>query len=466
MPGRTFSLALFLLVGLFALAACTPGNSAPSVTITSPADGAAVVEGNVFVLAASATDAEDGDLSDDVAWSSDLDGPLTPDASDEVQLSVGTHVLTASTTDSAGRIGTDSVTVDVTAGIATHVVTDGLALRLVAVDGAELVEIASASIPSEGLSSVHMIFNVVPHPSEPWLYAASANECSVGTVGCWGNARIDRFVVDGDTIEHDGAAFVYDATQTDVSCAQTDSGYGEAQVGTCAPNGMAFSSGATRFYVDDDDLDGIHVFDVAGDGDLTFVAEGGTTRAHGLALDPTDSYLYNGASVIDVTADVPSDVVASDRGNATTLVDRAGRTDLISTDLTRSVGLYDLADPLAPVEIAAYDLGADHQARDLAFGPSLDRIVTVGRNVVHSLSFAPDTFTLDDTYTAAEAFDIEYRGVALAGDGAHAVAAWFGWDADVPVGGIDLFTVAGDGTLDRIDRLDNDGGSRVVIALP
>lgn len=36
-------------------------------------------------------------------------------------------------------------------------------------------------------------------------------------------------------------------------------------------------------------------------GDLTFISEGGTTGAHGLTIDPTGTYLYNGNHVIEVT---------------------------------------------------------------------------------------------------------------------------------------------------------------------
>jgi hypothetical protein len=83
--------------------------AAPVVTITSPADGA-VSFFQTVTLAATATDAVDGDLTSQVTWTSDLDGAITS----PVTLSVGTHVITASVTDSEALTGMDSISITVT----------------------------------------------------------------------------------------------------------------------------------------------------------------------------------------------------------------------------------------------------------------------------------------------------------------------------------------------------------------
>ena len=90
-----------------------PVNTAPSVTIDQPTDNAVFDSNDTIVLAATATDPEDGVISGDVAWTSDLDGDLGTGATLSTTLSIGVHILTASITDSGGSTASDSVTVTV-----------------------------------------------------------------------------------------------------------------------------------------------------------------------------------------------------------------------------------------------------------------------------------------------------------------------------------------------------------------
>ncbi|MBE7472508.1 MAG: multicopper oxidase domain-containing protein [Anaerolineales bacterium] len=93
----------------------TPANTAPVVTLSSPAEGASFEEGATVSLSGSATDAEEGDLSGSIAWSSDVAGALgTGGSLSLTTLGVGTHHLTASVTDSGGQTGSASVTVNIT----------------------------------------------------------------------------------------------------------------------------------------------------------------------------------------------------------------------------------------------------------------------------------------------------------------------------------------------------------------
>src|SRR5690606_12464163 len=93
-----------------------PPNAPPSITISRPRDPASVVEGQPVTFTGSATDPEDGALTDAIEWISDRDGSLGTGGSVTVtDLSVGEHVVTASARDSEGLEGTAEVRVVVTA---------------------------------------------------------------------------------------------------------------------------------------------------------------------------------------------------------------------------------------------------------------------------------------------------------------------------------------------------------------
>jgi hypothetical protein len=96
-------------------------NSAPSLTIVSPTDGSSVNENTAINFSGTADDAEDGDLSNSILWVSDIDGVIGTGASIDVQLSVGTHVITATVTDSDSATDEQvvSVTVSQMNGMAT-----------------------------------------------------------------------------------------------------------------------------------------------------------------------------------------------------------------------------------------------------------------------------------------------------------------------------------------------------------
>jgi hypothetical protein len=99
---------------------CTNGsggtpNLPPNVTITSPANGSGFDEGTDITFQATATDIEDGDLTSGVTWTSDQDGPLGTGGSIATTLSVNTHTITASVTDSGGNSGDDQIAVTVNA---------------------------------------------------------------------------------------------------------------------------------------------------------------------------------------------------------------------------------------------------------------------------------------------------------------------------------------------------------------
>jgi subtilisin family serine protease len=88
----------------------------PSVTITNPADGASFDSGASIDFAGSASDNEDGDLTNDLVWTSDLDGQIGTGGSFTAILSDGTHTISAEVTDSGGNTSSDSITITVGGG--------------------------------------------------------------------------------------------------------------------------------------------------------------------------------------------------------------------------------------------------------------------------------------------------------------------------------------------------------------
>ncbi|MFT5286039.1 MAG: hypothetical protein ACI8TQ_002207 [Planctomycetota bacterium] len=89
-------------------------NSSPVVNISAPSNGTSVADGVAITFTASANDAEDGSLTSSITWSSNLDGALGSGGSISATLSVGSHTITASATDTGGATGNDSVNVSVT----------------------------------------------------------------------------------------------------------------------------------------------------------------------------------------------------------------------------------------------------------------------------------------------------------------------------------------------------------------
>src|SRR3972149_5371838 len=87
----------------------------PSISITNPIDGLISADGSEITFTGTATDVEDGDLTASIIWTSDLagslgsGGPFTTSS-----LSIGTHTITASVTDSTYK--TNSVSIIITIG--------------------------------------------------------------------------------------------------------------------------------------------------------------------------------------------------------------------------------------------------------------------------------------------------------------------------------------------------------------
>jgi hypothetical protein len=87
-------------------------NAAPVVEILTPPDSSTYEFDDTITFSGSASDAEDGDLSANLEWESDIDGSLgTGSSVNKSGLTAGTHVITAQVTDSNGAVGDASITI-------------------------------------------------------------------------------------------------------------------------------------------------------------------------------------------------------------------------------------------------------------------------------------------------------------------------------------------------------------------
>ncbi|NIR68342.1 S8 family serine peptidase [candidate division KSB1 bacterium] len=90
-----------------------PVNDPPVVTITDPAAGSGFASGETITFQGSASDTEDGDLTANLVWTSNIDSQIGASGSFSTTLSDGTHMITAEVTDSGGKTGSDAITITV-----------------------------------------------------------------------------------------------------------------------------------------------------------------------------------------------------------------------------------------------------------------------------------------------------------------------------------------------------------------
>jgi len=92
----------------------SPPNTAPTVTILSPPNGTSVIQGSSVTFTATALDTQDGSVSANLAWTSNLQGQIGSGATFSFSgLTVGSHGITAAVTDSGGLPGSAVVVVTV-----------------------------------------------------------------------------------------------------------------------------------------------------------------------------------------------------------------------------------------------------------------------------------------------------------------------------------------------------------------
>jgi hypothetical protein len=94
-------------------------NTAPSVTITAPTSGSSFAAGTSVTFTGAASDYEDGTLSSNIVWRSNIDGQLGAGGIITKALSSGNHTVTAKATDSAGVTATAQIAVTIASSTTT-----------------------------------------------------------------------------------------------------------------------------------------------------------------------------------------------------------------------------------------------------------------------------------------------------------------------------------------------------------
>jgi hypothetical protein len=106
------------VAGAKALYPTTTTNSAPSVTLSSPLNGASYASGATVTFTGSASDTQDGILTPTLAWTSNIDGAIGFGGSFSRALSAGTHTIKATAVDAGGLQTVRQVSVTVAAPVA------------------------------------------------------------------------------------------------------------------------------------------------------------------------------------------------------------------------------------------------------------------------------------------------------------------------------------------------------------
>lgn len=193
-------------------------NTAPAVSISSPASGASFLVNRAITFTASASDAQDGDLSSTVQWTSSIDGIIGSGPSFTRTLSLGLHTITASVGDSGGLSGSAFVTVAVTvnplggAGSASFVGVDtqtgGNWQGVYGAHGYQLANDGAALPPNLFVNRV---------AANTWTWASSTSDSRAlqqvagsGRIAATWFGNFDTRLMFNDTVKHRVAIYVLD----------------------------------------------------------------------------------------------------------------------------------------------------------------------------------------------------------------------------------------------------------------
>jgi hypothetical protein len=344
------------------------------------------------------------------------------------------------------------------------VFSDGTRLHLASFDGTTLTSLATAEIPPDNTRVGQSIMGILKHPTKPWLYVPSTIECP-GVGNCWGNGRIDRFVVSRSALTW---ASGYDyAASAGTACALNDD---------CAPVDGTFSATGDRLYMQNDSDDDIEIFGVDPDGALTMLSTTGNNSAylHGVAVDPTgvNTYVYNGGMVFSVAGDVGAPVTTTvSGGNSTRVIPRTGADWLLTTVDTDAFGMYSLADPADPQPLSTTSdvvVGAN-RSRALTLNGALNRVLVTGRNYLGTYGWNGTSFSPEASFDPRVGSTvIENRAVTFVGGDSRAAISWFVLDGAAPSGvsgGVSVYGIDPSGAITTLGTVKTSASARSVISI-
>ncbi len=284
-------------------------NDAPMVAIGQPAEGSLYFTGDTISFSAEASDTLDGDLSDSIEWSSDIDGVFATGATVEISsLSAGVHLIRAAVADSNGTIGDDSISL--TNRVATN------------------APVVSILAPNEGEAFVE---------SDPITLTASALDTEDGDLS---SSVTWQSSIDGDLPET-GASITTSALSVGVhilTARVVDSGFlagsavvtvevkennpPEVVIGIPTDRsiytlGDTISFSGTASDVEDGSLTDQIVWNSSIDGQIGTVGEGFSTDAlspgnHIVTASTIDSHGLEGSTSIDLVVLTPAGPIESD----------------------------------------------------------------------------------------------------------------------------------------------------------
>lgn len=175
-------------------------NSAPTVTISSPANNATYGYGTTVSFSGSANDTQDGNVTAGIQWSSSIDGQIGAGGSFSRTLSSGVHVITATVKDSGGLVASAKVTITV-ATPSTSSTTSGASLtaRAYKVKGSQTVDLSWSGLSASGVN-IYRNGTVISSSANDGAETDTINKkgsasytyqvCTAGTTTCTNSASV------------------------------------------------------------------------------------------------------------------------------------------------------------------------------------------------------------------------------------------------------------------------------------